>query len=328
MPDPVPHQIRLLADERARARRARDWATADRIKDELVAAGWKVVDAGTLYSLEPLPPAVVEVNGQLRYGTSEAVPSRLAEPADAPATVVLVADDREAVLARATAAVSATAPGVQLVVVANAPSSAVAEELPGLAHDVEVVQLARRLGAAAAVNAGIRRASGRVVLVLDPAVEVAGETVARLVGALDDPSVGVAGLRGLASDDLVHFDTAPEGSRRVVAVDGLAMAFHRDDYLARGPLDEYFKVGAYLHAWWSLVLRDVPEDAGADAESRAALVVEGRYSLLGSETAEDDERQARRQRYRLLRYFAARRDLLVAADSEPRPARGFSPERP
>ncbi len=312
MPDPVPHQVRLLADERARARRARDWATADRIKAELAASGWKVVDAGTLYSLEPLPPTVVEVDGEVSYGTSEAVPSRLADPADALATVVLVAGDREAVVPRAVAAVRETAPDIPLVVVANAPSAAVAAEVSRLVDSVEVLRLARRLGSAAAMNAGIRRASGTVVLLLDPAVEVGGDTVARLVGALDDPGVGVAGLRGMATDDLVHFQPAPSGDVHVVAVDGMAMAFRREDYAARGPLDEHFMLGAYLDAWWSLVLRDVPEDAGADAGPRAALVVPGQHAVHVAEMAEADERLVRKQRYRFLRYFASRRDLLVS----------------
>ena len=311
MPDPVPHEIRRRADERARARRARDWATADRIKAELAAAGWRVVDAGTLYSLEALPPAVVEVDGEVRYGTSEAVPSRMAEPADAPATVVMVAGDRTSLLPHAVDAVRATAPGVQLVVAANAPSPEVDDELEGLAGVVEVLRLARRLGAAAALNAGIRRASGRVVLLLDPAVAVAGDTVSRLAGALEDPAVGVAGLRGLATDDLVHFAAAADGAGHAVAVDRLAMAFRREDYVARGPLDEHFRLWPYLDAWWSLVLRDVPEDADEDDEPRSAVVVPSPYRLLGEEAADANERQAKKQRYRFLRSFATRRDLLL-----------------
>ncbi len=311
MPDPIPHDIRLLADERARARRARDWPTADRIKAELAAAGWRVVDAGTLYSLEPLPPPLVEVDGELRYGTSEAVPSRLDEAASAPATVVLVADDAAGLLPGAVAAVRTWSPGAQLVVVANAPSDAVAAEVAGLPGEVEVVRLARRLGAAAARNAGVRRASGAVVVLLDPRVEVGGDAVGALAAALDDASVGVAGLRGLATEDLVHFEPVPAGATRAVAVDGLALAFWRADYLARGPLDEHFTLDAYLDAWWSLVLRDAAGDAGTDAEPRSAAVVGAPYTLRAADRPAADDRLAKRHRYRFLRSFATRRDLLL-----------------
>ena len=312
MPDPAPHEIRLLADERARARRAREWATADRIKAELAAAGWKVIDAGTMYSLERLPPTVVEVDGELAYGASEAVPSRLGEAAAAPVTVVLVADDVAGLLPGAVAALRTGSPEGQVVVVANAPSEAVAAELAGLSGEVEVLRLAPRLGAAAARNAGVRRAAGRVVVLLDPRVEVGGEVVARLAAALGDAEVGVAGIRGLATDDLVRFEAAPAGAARVVAVDGLAMAFRRADYVARGPLDEHFTLEAFLDAWWSLILRDVPEDAGDAAGPRDALVVDARYALRGAARPEADERLVKKHRYRFLRSFAARRDLLLS----------------
>jgi hypothetical protein len=311
MADPVPHAVRALADERARARRARDWATADRLKAELEAAGWRVVDAATLYSLEPLPPAVVEVEGQVRYGSSEAVPSMLDTPPLAPATVVLVAEDDAGCIPGAIEAVRVGSPEAQVVVVANSPSAAVAGELAAL-RGVEVVPLARRLGAAAARNAGIRRAAGSVVVLLDPRVVAEGDLVGELASALADPGVGVAGVRGLATADLVHFAPAAPGEGPAVAVDRLAVAFRRADFVARGPLDEHYTLEDYLDVWWSLTLRDVPEDAefGVDLPRRAA-VVETAYRLVGAERPESDERLAKKHRYRFLKSFASRRDLLA-----------------
>jgi glycosyltransferase involved in cell wall biosynthesis len=311
MVDPVPHEIRVLADERARARRAHDWATADRLKAELDAAGWRVVDAATLYSLERKAPAIVEVDGEVRYGTSEAVTSRLDEPAEARATVVLLADDRAGLLPAAVAALRTASPHAQIVVVANAPSDDVEAEVTAL-EGVEIVRLARRLGAAGARNAGIRRASGSVVVLLDPRVVAGGDLVASLASALDDPTIAVAGLHGLATADLVRFDPAPSGVVSVVAVDLAGMAFRRADYAARGPLDEHFTHEPYLDAWWSLVLRDVAEDAvfGVDVPGRA-VVVAAAFELRGDPAATPDDRLAKKHRYRYLKWFATRRDLLV-----------------
>jgi hypothetical protein len=311
MPDPVPHDIRRLADERARARRARDWATADRLKAELQAAGWRPVDAGTLYSLERLPPAVVEGDGGPRYGASAAVPSRLGEAASTGVSIVLVAADRAGLLPRAVAALQAGSPGAQLVVVGDDPAPPVAAELASLPRDVEVVGLASRLGAAAAANAGIRRATGAVIVMLDLGAEPQGDLGGALASALEDPGVGVAGIAGLATDDLVHFrPAAPDGSD-AVAVDRLAMAFRREDYAERGPLDERFTLPDYLDAWWSLVLRDVPDDADVDARPRRAVVVATPFERLAVEESAPDERRVRRQRYRFLKTFATRRDLLA-----------------
>lgn len=313
MPDPVPHDIRVLADERARARRARDWATADRLKAELASAGWDVVDAATLYTLERRPAAVVEVDGEVRYGASDAVPSRLGEAPAVGATAVLVADDVAGVLPRSVAALLAHSAGTQVIVVANDPSEAVAADVAGLPRGVEVVRLAPRLGAAAARNAGIRRASCGVVVLLSPRLVAEGDVIAALAAPLDDPEVAVAGVGGLTTEDLVHFAPTLPGVTRTAAVDLRAMAFRREDYIARGPLDEHFTTDAYLDAWWAFALRDVPGDADVHAVPRRAAVVATPFTMLGDDAAPPDERLAKKHRYRFLKWFASRRDLLVSA---------------
>ena len=64
--------------------RPRDWAEADRLREEIEAAGWKVVDRGTDFALSPAAPPDVEDDVGVRYGASANVPSRLDEPADRP----------------------------------------------------------------------------------------------------------------------------------------------------------------------------------------------------------------------------------------------------
>ena len=68
MPEDVPVEIRDLAERRAAARRSRDWAAADALRDELLAAGWKAVDSGTMYDLERAAPPDVDEGGVMRYG--------------------------------------------------------------------------------------------------------------------------------------------------------------------------------------------------------------------------------------------------------------------
>lgn len=307
----IPEPIRQLAEQRASARRARDWATADRLKAELEAAGWRVVDAGTLYSLERLPPSVTEVDGVAHYGASAAVPSRLDEPAGPGVTFVVVASDRAGVVARALDAVERESPGSQAVVVANAPSDQVAAELAALRPVVEIVRLGARLGAAAAWNAGIRRAAREVVVLLDPSVEVRADAARLLTAALADPTVAVAGIAGLVTEDLVHFGPSAAGERDAVAIDGRLLAFRRDDFAQRGPIDEHFVAADYLDVWWSLVLRDVADDADPGAVPRRAVVVPVPAVVHGAPDRPTDERTAKRARYRYLRSFATRRDLLA-----------------
>jgi hypothetical protein len=305
----IPDAVLTLAHERSAARAARNWAEADRIRGEIEAAGWKVVDRGTDFALEPAHPPTVADGGAVRYGSSDAVPSRLAEPDAGRATVVLVATDWPADLSRALDGLRTNAPAdASVVVVADGPSDAQAAELPADGDDLEVVRTSERLGTGAAWNIGLRRATGPVVIVLDTSVEPTGDIVGPLVAALEDPAVAVAGGFGLVSADLRRFDETGPGE--ATAIEGYAMAFRRVEAAARGPIDERFRFYRNLDIWWSLVLRD----AGEGIKPRRALVVPlqaTRHEHRGWTSVADDERArlSKRNFYRIIDRFGPRRDL-------------------
>ena len=51
----IPDEVLTAAHERAAAREARDWAEADRLRDELRAHGWEVRDGPAGPELVPVP---------------------------------------------------------------------------------------------------------------------------------------------------------------------------------------------------------------------------------------------------------------------------------
>jgi cysteinyl-tRNA synthetase len=305
----IPDEVLSAAHARAAARASRDWPEADRLRAEIEAAGWKVVDRGTDFALEPATPPTVEVGGLVRYGSSAAVPSRLDEAPTGVATVVVVATDWPEDVARAVSAVRATAPdGVSIVVVADGLSVDDDEGLAALEPAAEVVRTSERLGTGAAWAIGVRRATAPVVVVLDASVEPTGDIVTPLVRALDDPSVGVAGGFGIDSSDLRRFEEASAGD--VTAVEGYVLAFRRADAVARGPIDERFRFYRNLDIWWSLVLRD----EGEGSAPRRAVAVElpvVRHEHRGWTSLPDAERDrlSKRNFYRIIDRFGARRDL-------------------
>ncbi len=307
------------------AREARDWAEADRLKAAIEAAGWRVVDRGLRSVLSPIGSPDVVDGDRVRYGGSAAVPSRLAERASATATVVVRATDDAAALERLLGALRAHAPDrTQVVVVADAPSAAVAELLtasdgpsgaPIGGWDPELIWTVTRLGVADATMAGLRRAVGRVAILLDPGLALTGDAITPLVDALDDPAVAVAGAWGRVSSDLRRWEPAAAGD--VDAIDGVALAFRRDDLIARGPLDAAFRSDRHLDTWWSLVLRD--EGEGSPPRRAVALadlpVARSQGPDHGAsrpgDSRTDRDRLERRAFYRLVRQFGRRRDLLL-----------------
>jgi hypothetical protein len=310
----IPDAILDAAHARSRARAARDWPEADRLKAVIEGGGWKVVDHGTDFALSPAaPPDVVEA-GRVRYGSSASVPSRLDEAAVGTATVVIVATDHPEGVERTLAAVREHAPdGTQLVIVANAPSTsqAVAVEAleaadsgaPGIG--TEVVWTSERLGRAAALNAGIRRAAASVVVLLDETAEPTGDLITPLIQVLADETVAVTGPWGVQAEDPAsgNLRRLEPAAGEVDAIDGVCLAFRRADYAGRGPFDEQFRTGAWLDVWWSLVLR---EPAGS-GPPRRALAVAGlpvkRHSGGPLPDPVEAARLSRRNYYRLLERF-------------------------
>jgi cysteinyl-tRNA synthetase len=305
----IPEAVLTAAHERAAARAARDWPAADRLRAQIEAAGWKIVDRGTDFALEPATPPTVESDGVVRYGSSSSVPSRLDEGATGLATVVLVARDAPEDLRRALDGLRRDVPeGVSIVIVADGASPDQESELLGLEPGIEVVWTSVPLGTGATWNIAIRRASAPVVVLLDTSVEPTGDIVTPLVRALDDRTVGVAGGFGVVSEDLRRFEEASAGD--VTAIEAYAIAFRRADAAERGPVDERFRFYRNLDIWWSLVLRD----EGEGSEPRRAVAVElpaVRHEHRGWTALEPAERDrlSKRNFYRIIDRFGWRRDL-------------------
>ena len=117
----------------------------------------------------------------------------------------------------------------------------VTEAGPGaFGEDVEVIALEPGTGWGAAANAGIRRATGRVVMLMDGSVEVAGDVIGPLESALSDDGVGIAGPFGIVTHDLREFEASP-GPGPCDAIEGYCMAMRREVAAAVGGFDEKFR---------------------------------------------------------------------------------------
>ena len=311
----IPDEVLTAAHARAAARAAGDWEEADRLRGEIEDAGWKIADRGTDFALTPAAPPDLADGENIRYGSSRSVPSRFEEPSTGLATVVLIATDWPDDLARALAGLVAHAPAsTSVVVVADGPSPEQATALDTIDDPaIEVVWTSERLGHGAATNIGLRRASGDVVILLDPSIEATGDIVSPNIAALDDPTVAVAGGWGIVSNDLRKFEDAPPGD--VDAIEGYLQAFRRSDAAARGPLDERFRFYRNLDIWWSLALRDEGEDETPRRAVALADLPAIRHEHRGYASLPDEERdrQSKRNFYRIIDRFGSRRDLLVSS---------------
>jgi hypothetical protein len=308
----VPPEVLEAAHARRAARIGRDWPEADRLRASIEAAGWRVVDRGADFSLEPAHPPTVTEGGEMRYGSSSGVPSRRAEPDGAPATLVVVAPDPIAPPSLKALRV-ASGPEGQVLVVADDPASGFAAALRRIAEPddtiVEVVMTSARLGPGACLNIGLRRAIGSLIVVLGPASRPSGDLVAAVRGHLERDGVAVVGAAGLVGPDVRHLRIAGPGD--VAALDGRCIAVRRSLALRRGPVDERFGTWSRLATGWTLALRDEGED---QTPLRALALddlplVDVPVDPSGAADAAEDPRLLKRDRYRLLDRYGRRPDL-------------------
>jgi cysteinyl-tRNA synthetase len=196
----------------------------------------------------------------------------------------------------------------EAIVVDNSGDPRIAGWLAGRAAErLRVVTLEPPLGFGAAVNAGIEAAAGEVVVLFDPGVELTGDAVTALLGALEDPAVAVAGpfgVRGMGTAREFAESAGPE----VDAIEGYCMAFRRADAVAVGGFDPRFRFYRMADVEFSFRLRD----RGGRAVVVPDLPIERHEHRLWDATEPiERERLSKRNTYRFLDRWRDRADLLV-----------------
>ena len=233
----TPPEVAALAERRAAARAAKDYAASDALRDEIAALGWLVRDTPDGQTLAEKPP----------YDVCERVtdlPDHSAAPDTRDVTVAIVADGWPDEVRRAVASVRAHTSAHVLVLDA------------GLGYDdadAEVLHLATDPGWAAARTALLKADTARVHLTLDPSIELTGDAVTPVMNAFDDETVVVAGGWGVnAAPGMTEFTDAQPGE--VDAVLGYLFAVRRSAALATPP---HPKARFYRNAdlEWSYLLR-------------------------------------------------------------------------
>jgi len=169
----------------------------------------------------------------------------------------------------------------------------------------DVVRLDSELGWAAGRNAGLRRAVGRVVVLVDGSVEAEAQILDPLVAALEDQAVGITGPFGIVTDDLreFHESRGPE----VDAVEGYLMAFRRELVQKGLRFDERFK----FYRTSDIELSFRVKAMGLRATVTSIPVGRHEHRMWANTPEDERARLSKRNFYRFLDRWRGRTDLLV-----------------
>ncbi len=227
-----PPEVVLLAQRRAAAREARDFSTADGLRNDIAQAGWTVADRPDGFVLSAKPP--YDVAASLRD-----LPDRSGQPDTRRAGVgVLVDGWPDDVTAFVTALLRHTPDDVVLIALDIGNRDGAGDVLHELARAhpgrIEDLHVESSPGWGAAVGALVRADTAAVHVLADPSTIFDGDALTPLLAALDDSSVVGAGWRGVrVGPDWLSFDDVPAGD--VEAVLGYLFAVRRAALLAVPP---------------------------------------------------------------------------------------------
>jgi GT2 family glycosyltransferase len=202
-------------------------------------------------------------------------------------SVVIVAYHSGAQLTRCLESLATHEPDVEVLVVDNGAEGDEIERARAGAG-IHVVDAGGNVGFATGCNLGARRASGDVLIFLNPDTTIAPGAMTALAGVLDDPSIGVAmpRLRLLREPErlnstgcVIHISGLAWSSgyrepvesltrrREIPYANGSALAIRRALFREVGGFaDEYFAYHEDLELCWKVRMRGLPVVLAPDAD--------------------------------------------------------------
>ena len=308
----IPDEAVRLAEERAAARAAKDYARSDELRDAIAALGFVVTDTPDGYALAPRPRFDVLPTVDALGESTLAVGARCA--------VLLLVDGWPADVRTCVEALVTHAPADATVVAldlgdvdgAGREVHALAQEHPDRVVEVHVAQSLQQAGWSRAVSALVSASAADVVAVMDLSSVFDGDALSPLLSALDDDSVVATGWRGVdvdLDDNWRSFVDAGPGD--VDALLGYLLVVRRSAALAAPP---HPKARFYRNAdmEWSLALREaggrlvaVTGPGGGDLP-----VHQERHHGYHDSDPEYRDRESKRTYDRLLQRFRGRAEVL------------------
>ena len=310
----VPVSVQTTVQERAVARRRKEYTEADRIRRQLDADGYVLQD--TISGARVRPKAAWEKVDEARNTVSSAaeVPSLVNQPDTHEVTIGIVANNYKDDVKRIVESALKWAGDrdAEAVVLDNGSTDGTSEWLDELAETeprVRVIHADHTLGEGAAKNIVLKQSLGRTVVLVDTSVEITGDIYGPIDHYLDRDDVGVVGPFGLRTDDLHHFHDGEGESGNMDAMQAYCFAFRRETLRNVGLMRESFRFYRNLDIDFSFHFKEQGHQIVAD-QSIPVVLHEHR---VWSELAEGERDELSLKNYRrFLEKWGDRTDLLVS----------------
>jgi GT2 family glycosyltransferase len=305
----APPALRRLAERRAEARTTGDFATADRLRDEIAAAGWVVRDTASSWELTPARIG-------RRLASVDDLPDHSADPDDHQVTVSVLIDGwPDDTRTCGEALLEHCGVDVVLQILDNASSDGTEHLLDDLAtanpNRIQLWRAEKRAGWGAARRAMLRADTAAVHVWCDQSTVFDGDALAPLLDALTDESVTAVGWRGVDVDLDDNWRSVHDcGPGDADALLGYLLAVRRRAALTVGGPDPQASFYRNGDIEFSFLLRASAGGRLVVAEGPLPCHQQRHRGYHDTDAAYRDRESARNYR-RFLRRFRGRTELLA-----------------
>ena len=304
----APENIQHLAAERLAARASKDFAQADALRDEIAAAGWKVIDTPDGFELVTAPPFDV-------FPTLAALAGSV--HVEAPVVIAVLLDGWATDADTCVAALLEHAPAdaaIMLMDMGNVDEVGVraeewARKHPGRVHACHIEQTLDQAGWANAVSTAIDISSGEFFATMDMSTVIEGDAFTPMLDVLRDTDAVGTGWKGVNVDtDDAWRSFVSVDAGEVDAILGYMMVFERTAIVQVRP-DAKARFYRNADMEWSLAIR---EAGGRLRIPDVALPLrQDRHHGYHDSDPTYREKQSKKTYDRLLQRFRGRDDILA-----------------
>ncbi len=307
----LPGEVSELVERRETLRKERRYREADALRQQIEASGFEVRD--TVAAPQVLTRRASRASTtNIAISSSGEASSVAGQPTSLDFSVGVIARDNRVDIERCLGGLLSHTSGhaIEIIVVDNGSTDGTGEWLDEFAasnRTVRVIHADHNLGAGAGRNVIFKQSRGRVLIWLDPSIEVTGDIFTPIAKALENDKVGIVGPFGVETHDLHDFHEASAGD--VDAIEGYLIACRRELAHNIGELDEKFRFYRHLDLYFSFACREMGYRIVALPD---LSLVRHPHSEWLSLADEERDKLSKRNFYRFLHRWGHREDLLVA----------------
>ena len=310
----LPDVIVYKSKQRDSLRDSSNYEESDLIRDEMEAEGYLIEDSDNYSTVRTKNASEVREDKWKAISSSSEVFSSIAEESLIPTTIgVLVTgypDDTRRCIS--TVLEWTESDKTEIIVVDNGSSDSTGElleEMSGKYSNLKVVHTDHTIGDGSAKNVLLKIARGEILVLLDPSVEIKGPFIDRIHELLIPSTVGIVGLAGLRTKDLLHFHDGDGESGNMDAMQGYCFAFRRCDLEKVGLMRESFRYYRNLDLDFSFQFKERGYSIVADHTLPMELHEHRGWTAL----SEGEREELSKKNYgRFLKKWRNRTDLLIS----------------